>query len=409
MIRPLLFLNPVGAVGGAERALVDLLAMIRELRPDWPLQLIAGADGPLREEAERLGVRVEIVPLPRAAATFGDSALRWADGNRLVRWADALRRGAVAAAALPRYVRRQKRRIAENGPRLVHSNGLKFHSLTGLVVPRGVPVVWQIHDFLGPRPIAGRMLRFLRPPNVVIANSEATAADARQTLPGVTTEAILYGIDLDRFASGSADTAAFDRLGGFEPAPPETVRVGLVATYARWKGQDVFLEAIARIAVNGPPARFFIVGGPVYQTAGSQFTEAELRERIAALGLKDRVGLVPFQRESAPVYRALDVVVHASTRPEPFGLTIVEAMACGRAVIVAKAGGAAELFTDGVDALGASPGDPTKLAATIGQLIGDRARRESLGRAAQASATVRFSRTRMAEQILQVYDRITGG
>src|SRR4051812_6736193 len=63
-------------------------------------------------------------------------------------------------------------------------------------------------------------------------------------------------------------------------------------------------------------------------------------------------GFVPFQARVEAVYRALDVVVHASTRPEPFGLTIAEAMACGRPLVAARAGGAAELFEDEVEALG---------------------------------------------------------
>jgi glycosyltransferase involved in cell wall biosynthesis len=404
-----LFLNPVGTLGGAERFLLDLLAELRRARPDWPLHLIVGGDGPLREMADRLGVTVQLVPLPEAAATFGESGLRWTSGGRLARWAVAGRKALAAAITMPRYLRTLRRRVAALGPRLVHSNGLKCHLLGGLVTPRAVPVVWHIHDFLTTRPILGRAFSILPRPTVAIANSEAAAADARIALRGVPIVAVHNGVDLDRFAPGPADGAALDRLGGFEPAPPETVRVGLVATYARWKGQDVFLEAIALIAANDPPARFFIVGGPMYRTAGSQFTEAELRERMAALGLKNRVGLVPFQRDSAPVYRALDVVVHASTRPEPFGLTIVEAMACGRAVIVARAGGAAELFTDGADALGVEPGNASALAGAISQLVGDRTRRESLGTAARTNAAARFSRTRMAEQVLQVYDRICSG
>jgi len=61
--------------------------------------------------------------------------------------------------------------------------------------------------------------------------------------------------------------------------------------------------------------------------------------------IENRVGFVPFQDNPADVYRALDIVVHASTKPEPFGRTIVEAMACGKPVIAAQTGGAAELFT----------------------------------------------------------------
>ena len=96
----------------------------------------------------------------------------------------------------------------------------------------------------------------------------------------------------------------------------------------------------------------------------------------------------------------------ASTRPEPFGLTIVEAMACGRATIVAKAGGAVELFTDGVDAIGVEPGDSAALAATIGALAGDPARRDALGRAARETAVARFSRRRMAENIVRIYESL---
>src|SRR5205085_8086358 len=138
---------------------------------------------------------------------------------------------------------------------------------------------------------------------------------------------------------------------GLPRAVPGTLRVGLVATYARWKGQEVFLDAAGRLAAGRPelPVRFYVVGGPVYQTRGSQFSEGELRRLAAQRGLADRVGFVGFREDTAPVYRALDVVVHASTRPEPFGLTVVEAMACGRPVIVSRAGGAAELFTPGYD------------------------------------------------------------
>ena len=63
--------------------------------------------------------------------------------------------------------------------------------------------------------------------------------------------------------------------------------------------------------------------------------------------------------------RALDVVVHASTEPEPFGLVIAEAMACARAVVVSRAGGAAEIIEPGVDALAHAPGDAAELAECI--------------------------------------------
>jgi glycosyltransferase involved in cell wall biosynthesis len=107
--------------------------------------------------------------------------------------------------------------------------------------------------------------------------------------------------------------------------------------------------------------------------------------------------------------RALDVVVHASTEPEPFGLVIAEAMACGRAVIAANAGGAAELVTPGVDALVHRPGDAASLANAIESLASDAALRQRMGVAARQTAVRRFDRRRLAGELLPVYQRVAAG
>src|SRR5262249_33454712 len=141
------------------------------------------------------------------------------------------------------------------------------------------------------------------------------------------------------------------------------------------------------------PIRFYVIGGPIYQTRGSQLTEQQLR--VWASGLHNQVGFIGFQTDTAPVYRALDIVVHASTRPEPFGLTVAEAMACGRATIVANAGGAAELFHHDDDAIGVPPGDVGALAQALDALVRDANLRESLGAAARRTAVARFDRRRL--------------
>ena len=101
--------------------------------------------------------------------------------------------------------------------------------------------------------------------------------------------------------------------------------------------------------------------------------------------------------------RALDVVVHASTQPEPFGLVIAEAMACGRAVIASAAGGAGEIVTPGHDALAVAPGDVDGLADAVRRLVQDPVLRESLSRAARESAVVRFDRARLAAEVAPLY------
>ena len=129
----------------------------------------------------------------------------------------------------------------------------------------------------------------------------------------------------------------------------------------------------------------------------------------AGLGISDRVGFTGFLDRPAEAVRALDVVVHASTRPEPFGLVIAEGMACGRAVIVSQAGGAAELIEADVNALGHAPGDAARLAEHIARLASDRSWRARRGAAARATAEQRFDRARLAAELIPIYRAVTNG
>jgi glycosyltransferase involved in cell wall biosynthesis len=104
--------------------------------------------------------------------------------------------------------------------------------------------------------------------------------------------------------------------------------------------------------------------------------------------------------------RSLDVVVHASSEPEPFGLVIAEAMACGRAVITTASGGASELIEAGRDALVAPSGDAPALAAAIDRLAGDRVLRETMGSLARGAALTRFAPDRMAMELARVFESV---
>src|SRR5439155_21209612 len=130
----------------------------------------------------------------------------------------------------------------------------------------------------------------------------------------------------------------------------------------------------------------------IYATRGSQFSRDELVSMARELGLAEHVGLVPFQADAVPVHRALDIVVHASTQPEPFGLTIAEAMACGRPVIVSAGGGNVEMLEDGVNGIGIVPGDEDGMARAIVELFGVPARNAVLGDAARTFALTRLDR-----------------
>jgi glycosyltransferase involved in cell wall biosynthesis len=211
---------------------------------------------------------------------------------------------------------------------------------------------------------------------------------------------VLNAVDVSVFCP---DGPALD-LAAVCGLPPDrgVVRVGLVATFARWKGHEIFLDAIARLA-SQHPVRAYIVGGPVYQTAGSQCSFAELKAHAEKLRLGHVVGFTGHLTDMPSAMRALDIVVHASTSPEPFGMVIAEAMATGRAVVAVRGGGSRELFDEGVDALGHEMGDAADLARQLSRLVEDVELRERIGNAARKSAERRFSATRMADEFRQVY------
>lgn len=398
-------ISPVGVVGGAERVLLAGIRSVRDARPDAEFHVLLLGDGPLRGEVERLGASVAVVPLPASLARLGDADTRGPQTVAgLARFGRALVGGAVPTFRFARQLRAALRR---SRPDLIHSHGLKTHALAALLRPPGVPVVWHIHDFIGSRPVMVRLLRRLvTPTSHGIAISEAVRRNVGDHLPALTVAVVLNAVDTDHFTPGDGEGAALDRQAGLEPvAAPEVIRVGLVATFARWKGQDVFLAALAQLIAADRPIRGYVIGGPIYSRPGSQWQPNELQDRARALGLAQHVGFVSFQADPLVVYRALDIVVHASTSPEPFGLTIGEAMACGRPVVVADAGGATEVMTPDQDGLTHTPGDATGLAAAVARLVGDPDLRGRLGDAARRSALSRLRLDRFGQQVAAVYAR----
>lgn len=406
----IVYLSPAAGLGGAERCLLDMMAAFRHCQPRAELHLLTSTDGPLIERAKPLQAQVRVLPMPPGLAEMGDSILRGPSRPQAI-W-NLGRQGITSGWASWRYSQALTKTLARIKPDLIHSNGIKFHLLTSLTRSHSARLIWHIHDFLSLRPLMARALRWASPrARCAIAVSQAVQKDAQRVLPNLPVELVYNGIDTEEFSPSDGAGIDLDQLAGLPHARPETVRIGLVATYARWKGHEVFLNAAAEILglLPRPPARFFIVGGPIYQTHGSQFSLAELRTIAAALKIDPHVGFVPFQDRPAGVYRALDIVVHASTQPEPFGRTIVEAMACGKPVIVAQAGGAQELFAHDHDAVGVPPGNPAALAAAINRLMADAGLRQRLGHHARHTALERFSRDRLGPQLLDVYRRLSNG
>jgi glycosyltransferase involved in cell wall biosynthesis len=171
-----------------------------------------------------------------------------------------------------------------------------------------------------------------------------------------------------------------------------------------WKGQEVFLQAAARIAERCPDARFAVVGSAI--TDKLRAYPDQLERLAATLGLADRVHFAGHVDDTAPWFDALDVCVHA-THGEPFGLVVVEAMAVATPVVATALGGPTEIVEHGTSGLLVPPGEPEPLADAVASILADErlAARLADGGAQRAS---RFSDDRMAAGFAAVLDGVLG-
>jgi glycosyltransferase involved in cell wall biosynthesis len=175
--------------------------------------------------------------------------------------------------------------------------------------------------------------------------------------------------------------------------------VGIVGRLAPWKGQHIFIDAMATVARTHPGVQARVIGSALF---GEEEYAENLGQQVSALDLSHVVQFGGFSHDVARELADLTVAVHASTVPEPFGQVVVEAMACGVPIVAANAGGPAEIIEQGRDGLLVPPGDPDALAAAVIQLLDDADLRTRLAESAARKAQ-RYRPERIAAEVEQVY------
>jgi glycosyltransferase involved in cell wall biosynthesis len=220
----------------------------------------------------------------------------------------------------------------------------------------------------------------LTPAKLVITLSDDSDLAMRRMIPPHPTTVIHPGVDVARFdAERIGDQRAVrSRLG----LPPDGVIFGSVGRLNSWKGFHVLLDAARPVFERHPEATLVIVGGR--HELESAYAD-DLHDQAVRLGQNGRVLLVGHQPNPEEWMHAMDLFVHTS-RGEPFGIVVIEAMALGKPVIAAAEGGPTEVITPGVDGLLSPYGDWQALGASITRLLSDDQLRQRFGRAARQRA-----------------------
>lgn len=273
---------------------------------------------------------------------------------------------------------------------IVHAHAARDYHLAALAVrmaSRGRLVLTRHALF----PLRGINKHLLSGAGRVIAVSQAVAESLRQygVIESSKITVIHNGIDTDRFAPAVA--------GGDNP-----VLVGTVGHLAPIKGHDVFVRAAALIAARRPEVRFVVIG----EDKSPQMDHRQsLESLITELGLSESVTMPGWKDDISDVLSSLTLFVSAA-RSEPFGLSIVEAMAAGLPIVASASEGAMEIIEDGHSGKLVPVDDAESLAEAINDLLDDPLERSRLGCNALLVARKRYSLARMASDTERIYREV---
>ncbi len=347
-----LYVNAGNLYGGIE-VLLSTLARERSCCPEMEPHFAVCFEGRFSEEIKALGCPVEVLGRVRVREP-------WTVWRARQRFGEVLNRC--------RYD-------------VVVCHGSWSHAIVGPVVQsHSIPLVFWLHDPPSPRRSwLDRWASQVRP-DLVICNSRYTAAGAPQLYPGVE-NCVIYCPVAPRQGRASRSSERLD-LRATLNTPGDATVILQVSRLDTHKGHAVHLEALGQLRD--------VPGWVCWQVASPQRPQEEellagLKAQAARLGIADRVRFLGWQPDIGAVFSAADLFCQPNVRPEPFGITFIEALYEGLPVVATTLGGALEIVDSTCGVL-VPPQDAGALADALRSMIQNPDLRQSLGRSGPGRA-----------------------
>ncbi|MEK7684765.1 MAG: glycosyltransferase family 4 protein [Verrucomicrobiota bacterium] len=389
-MKRVLFVDHVNRIlGGAEINLLELLSAAAAAQ-NWTVACACVRDGLLSRRLAEMRILQWNYGFDPALNTFRlvGKKLSFVKGVRTML---ALREGRQMLADI----------IAQFHPDAVVTCTNKDHFCAAALGRRlPTPFVWWVNDIVSPDffawPVrfAFRRQAFRGASRIVAVSEYARRALLQEGLPERLITTIHNGLPLEHYRRTEPGFLR-NQLG----LPPHQPLAGLVGRYTPWKGQDFFLR-LAQAWIRQNQTGHFVLIGHAFNE--DQAYEAALRRFVSEHGLSARVHFLPFQQNMAAVLSDLNLLVHASVLPEPFGRVIIEAMAVGTPVLAARAGGVPEIITHEVTGWLAEPGHLESYLAQLQKALLPGPDSARLAEAARRLVQERFT----LEQVRQKFESI---
>jgi glycosyltransferase involved in cell wall biosynthesis len=178
---------------------------------------------------------------------------------------------------------------------------------------------------------------------------------------------------------------------------------GIFGRIVRWKGHIEFINATEKVVKSIPNAKAVIVGD--YSDGDISYQE-KIEKMVAEKQLENKIVFTGYIKEVERIYSIMDLVVHTSIDPEPFGLVITEAMSYGIPVIASNLGAPKEIITDGIDGYIVDPTSTEILASKIIELLTNIDRRESMGKLAKEKVLKKYNIKNYTREIEDIYTQV---
>ena len=182
--------------------------------------------------------------------------------------------------------------------------------------------------------------------------------------------------------------------------------IGIVGNIKEWKGQEVVVRAVARLSEHWPTLHCLLVGDTAED---DRYYEERLRRLVGELRVDDNIIFTGYRKEVADYMNAMDVVIHASIHPEPFGRVLIEAMSIGKPVVASSDGAVTEIVVHGETGFTFSPGDDAALADAIATLLQDPALMREMGKKATQRVEEEFNISQNVNKTEALYHAIFSG
>jgi glycosyltransferase involved in cell wall biosynthesis len=181
--------------------------------------------------------------------------------------------------------------------------------------------------------------------------------------------------------------------------------IGVVGNIQFWKGQHIIIRAVDILRLKYPMLTCLLVGAISPDKNDSEYYE-ELKKEISEKKLAGNVILTGYRGDVPDIMNALDIIIHSSIEPEPFGMVVLEGMSLKKPVIAANIGGPVEIIEDGISGFLVPPNEPGIVAGRIDVLLQDQGLRQRIGDNALRRVEEKFNLELFSKALNNVYTEL---